>query len=64
MPEVLNREGITKLTLVHTQAQLAHIFGISLPTYRAYMRGREPREAITVFINNKVHLMLNGDSQL
>ena len=58
-PIMLDRRGIERLSLVFTQGQLAHAFGISLPTYRRYVKGREPREAITLYINSKVETMLN-----
>jgi len=57
---VLNRDGIRKLYWVYTQVELAQAFGISIPTYRRYMGGREPRKAIEIYINEKVDKML-GD---
>ena len=59
-PMELDRNGIQRLSLVYTQGHLAHEFGISVPTYRAYVRGREPRTAITLFINQKITNMLNS----
>ena len=57
---MLNRDGIQRLSLIHTQAYLATVFGISIPTLRAYIRGREPREAITIYINKKIQFMLRA----
>ena len=59
---MLDREGIQKLSLVYTQKQLAHEFGVCLPTYRAYIRGREPKPPMIDYINRKVAKMLNSKS--
>lgn len=59
---MLDRQGIQRLALVYTQQRLAHEFGVSLPTYRAYIRGREPKIAITDYINRKVSKMLGTKS--
>lgn len=56
---MLDQEGIQRLTLVYTQRRLAHEFGVSVPTLRMYLRGREPRVAIAKFINEKIQAMLN-----
>lgn len=58
----LDRQGIERLTLVYTQRRLGHEFGVSVPTLRAYLHGREPREAIAKFINEKITAMLGKKS--
>jgi hypothetical protein len=55
---MLDRAGIQRLTLVYTQRRLGHEFGVSVPTLRTYLRGREPREAIAQYINQKITVML------
>jgi hypothetical protein len=55
---MLDRNGIQRLALVYTRRRLGHEFGVSVPTLRTYLRGREPREAIAKFINEKITLML------
>lgn len=58
----LDRQGIQHLSLVYTQKQLATAFGVSLPTYRAYIRGREPKLPMIDYINRKVASMLGNKS--
>jgi hypothetical protein len=56
---MLDRPGIRRLMLTHSQAQLCFHFGISKPTLRKFLRGVEPaHESLTEYINRKVNEML------
>ena len=57
---MLDRTGIAKLSAVYTQKRMAREFGISVPTLRQYLRGREPQHvAIANEINMRVGQLLN-----
>jgi hypothetical protein len=59
--QTLDREGIKKLLLVYSRPRLAYEFGISIPTLRKYIRGREPLHApVRDYINKKVREMLRS----
>ena len=52
---ILERIGIRRLLLIHTQGQLCLEFGISIPTLRKFLRGKEPHHlSLTDFINRRV----------